>query len=64
MNNFYNKTNNVVPYVNDSLTSKKYIKTEKIIADDGALIYGNSNNIQILSKNNKPGSTGPIIQLY
>jgi hypothetical protein len=60
----YNKTNYISPYVNDVLSSKKYIKTEKIIADDGALIYGNNNNIQILSKNTTSGSTGPIIQLY
>ena len=68
-NNNYNNINFTIPYVNNALMSKKYVKTEKVISNDGALIYGNNNNIQIVSKNINPdkvnvGETGPIIQLY
>jgi hypothetical protein len=50
--------------MNNSANKKNNIKTEKIISDDGTIMYNNSNNIQMLSKNNKPGSIRPIIQLY
>jgi hypothetical protein len=68
----YNNNNYTVPYVDNVLTSNKYIKTNKIISDNGCIIYGNSNNIQILSNNinsNKINTgnisnIGPIIQLY
>jgi hypothetical protein len=60
-----NKTKNTVPYTNKIITSDNYVKTEKIIADDGLLIYGNEKNITINSDLNiQTGTTGPIIQLY
>ena len=62
----------ITPYGNNSITNpttSTYLNTNKITSNNGMTIYGNSNNIQILSKNNNPnkvnvGETGPIIQLY
>ena len=58
-----NKTKNITPYSANIITSDNYVKTEKIIADDGLLIYGNEKNITI-HPNLNTGATGPILQIY
>jgi cytoskeletal protein CcmA (bactofilin family) len=65
LTNLVNKSKTITPYTNRVIVSENYMKTEKIISDDGILIYGNSSNIIINSDPNiKSGGTGPIIQLY
>ena len=65
LNNLVNKSKNIIPYTNKIITADNYLKTEKLIADDGCIIYGNSSNIVVYpTKNVSSGRTGPIIQLY
>lgn len=61
LNNLINKTKNITPYTNNIITANKYVKTEKIIADSGINIYGNSSNITLYADNTVK-TVGPILQ--
>ena len=63
LNNLINKTKNITPYTNNIITANKYVKTEKIIADSGINIYGNSSNITLYADNTVK-KVGPILQFY
>jgi hypothetical protein len=66
LNNLVNKTKTIVPFNSQIITSENYIKTEKIIADSGNIIYGGATNIQFLADTNTvlSGNSGPLIQMY
>jgi len=66
LNNLVNKTKTITPFNPQIITSENYMKTEKIIADSGNIIYGGATNIQFLADttNVLSGNPGPLIQMY
>ena len=65
LNTLVNKTKSIKPYNNHIITSENYVKTNTLIADDGMVMYGNSQNIIVKADSVvNPGGLGPILQFY